>query len=101
MEKTTTVLTEAVDLEPQRVAKKQKFLAERRVEPRRYPPSFWDKLSKIRLSRAALRDFDRREVQVIGQLTCILVPKAAYSTGRVGQRLKEFTHRGGPDPAHL
>ncbi len=54
---------EPVDLEPEPIAKKQKSLSQSRDLPRHRPPSYWDTLSRRRLSRGALREFDRRNIQ--------------------------------------
>ncbi|KAK5262627.1 hypothetical protein LTR96_011826, partial [Exophiala xenobiotica] len=88
------------DLEPEPVAKKQKPLSSRDL-PRRRPPSFWDTLSKIRLSRGALREFDRRNIEETVQSSGTLAPKVEYPTGRGPLRLKRFARRGGPDLSHL
>ncbi|KIW36547.1 uncharacterized protein PV06_11201 [Exophiala oligosperma] len=89
------------DLEPEPIAKKQKPLSESRDLPRHRPPSFWDTLSKIRLSRSALREFDRRNIEEKVQPPCTLPPKVEYPTGRARLQLKRFARRGGPDLSHL
>ncbi|KIW35735.1 uncharacterized protein PV06_11924 [Exophiala oligosperma] len=89
------------DFEPEPIAKKQKLLSESRDLPRHRPPSFWDTLSKIRLSRGALREFDRRNIEEKVQPPCTLTPKVEYPTGRARLLLKRFARRGGPDLSHL
>ncbi|KIW24847.1 uncharacterized protein PV07_10535 [Cladophialophora immunda] len=89
------------DLEPEPVAKKQRSLSESRDLPRHRPPTFWDTLSKIRLSRGALREFDRRNIEEKVQPPCTPTPKVEYPQGRARLRLKRFARRGGPDLSHL
>ncbi|KAK5442639.1 hypothetical protein LTS15_010957 [Exophiala xenobiotica] len=89
------------DFEPGSIAKKQKSLSESRALPRHRPPSFWDTLSRIRLSRGALREFDRRNIQETDQPPCTLIPKVEYPIGRARLRLKRFARSGGPDLSHL
>jgi hypothetical protein len=81
-------------------AKKLKPLSENDGHHHR-PPSFWDTLSKVRLSRSALKEFDRRNVQGTGQLCSEPIPIAQVSAGRYRQQLKRFGRRGGPDLSHL
>ncbi|KAK5550541.1 hypothetical protein LTR46_011459 [Exophiala xenobiotica] len=89
------------DLEPEPIAKKQKSLSESRAQPRHRPASFWDTLSKVRLSRGALREFDRRNIEEKVQPPCTLPPKVEHPTGRARLLLKRFARRGGPDLSHL
>ncbi|KAK5189051.1 hypothetical protein LTR96_010934 [Exophiala xenobiotica] len=91
---------EPEDFEPE-PAKKQKSLSENRNLPRHRPPSFWDTLSKIRLSRGALREFDRRNIEEKVQSPCTITPKVEYPTGRARLLVKRFARRGGPDLSHL
>ncbi|KAJ9493410.1 hypothetical protein H2202_011120 [Exophiala xenobiotica] len=92
---------EPEDFEPEPIAKKQKSLSESRNLPRHRPPSFWDTLSKIRLSRGALREFDRRNIEEKVQSPCTITPKVEYPTGRARLLVKRFARRGGPDLSHL
>lgn len=94
---------ESVDLEQERepVAKKQKSTSESGAHPRHRPPSFWNTLSKVRLSRAALREFDRRNKQETGQPCSNPITNVEYPQGGSRQRLKRSARRGGPDLSHL
>ena len=92
---------EPTDIEQVPVAKKQKSILENPVRPHHRPPSFWDTLSKVRLSRSALTEFDRRNIQETCQPYSILTPVAKYPNGRARQRLKRFARRGGPDLSRL
>lgn len=91
------------DVEPETIAKKQKSLSECRDVPRhrRRSPSFWDTLSKIRLSRSSLREFERRNIGKKIQSPYTPTTKIEYPTGRSRLRLKRFARRGGPDLSHL
>ena len=65
------------------------------------PPRFWDTLSKIRLSRGAIREFERRIADTARQQQ---IPRAldcqSLAVGNLGQ-LERFSRHGGPDLAHL
>ncbi|KIW78602.1 hypothetical protein Z517_08440 [Fonsecaea pedrosoi CBS 271.37] len=94
------------DLEAEPVAKKQKPLSESRDLPCRdlrcrRPPSYWNTLSKVHLTRGALWEFDRRSIEEKVQSPCTFTPKVGYPTGRAVLRLKRFARCGGPDLSHL
>jgi hypothetical protein len=93
--------THSEDLESQPTAKKQKSASESRSQPRHRPLSFWNTLSKVWLTRGALKEFDRRNIEEKVQPPCTLTPKVEYPTGRARLRLKRFAQRGGPDLSHL
>lgn len=59
----------------------------------RYPPEFWDKLSKIELTREALGELDRRTKR---PRTGGLVQVDADNSG-----LTRFSRQGGPDLSDL
>lgn len=65
------------------------------------PPRFWDTLSKIRLSRGAIREFERRTADTARQQQ---IPRSldyqSLAAGNLGQ-LERFSRHGGPDLAHL
>jgi hypothetical protein len=64
------------------------------------PPSFWNRLSKVHLTRGALREFDRRTSRIEQQL---FTPTSSIddSSGSGTKNLKQFSRRGGPDLAHI
>lgn len=82
-------------------AKKQKSTSKNYVQCHHRPPSFWDTLSKVRLSRSALKEFDRRNIQETGQPCAEPIPITKVSAQRARQQLKRFARRGGPDLSHL
>jgi hypothetical protein len=92
---------EPADVEQVPIAKKQKSISESPIEPHHQSHSFWDTLSKIRLTRSALKEFDRRNTQEAFQPYSIPTPVAEYPTGRAGQRLKRFARCGGPELSYL
>ncbi|KAI0096279.1 hypothetical protein GGR51DRAFT_543860 [Nemania sp. FL0031] len=59
-----------------------------------YPPEFWDNLSKVSLSRLALRELDRRNG--IRLATNPKIEEDVYS-----EDLARFARHGGPDLRHL
>jgi len=89
------------NLEPEPIVKKQKSFPESCAQPRHRPATFWDTLSKVRLTRGALREFDRRNVEEKVQPPCTLTPNVEYPTGRARLRLKRFARGGGSDLSHL
>jgi hypothetical protein len=93
---------EPTDIAQVPIAKKLKPPSDNHERHHR-PPSFWDTLSKVRLSRSALKEFDRRNIQGTGQpcFEPIPIPIAQVSAGRYRQQLKRFGRRGGPDLSHL
>ena len=66
-----------------------------------YPPEFWDTLSKVRLTRRALREIDRRNTQ------CALVTNVTrtYTSRRIlrsdSRRLGKLAKDGGLDLSAL
>ena len=66
-----------------------------------YPDSFYDTLSRIRLSRGALRLYDRRIDQT--QCSPSLLPKPTTPSlpGQDLHKIKQFARHGGPNLAHL
>ena len=67
------------------------------------PPRFWDTLSKVRLSRGALREFERRTLQSQRQRQqqSKISVDADSSTTTITQAVKRFSRHGGPNLAHL
>ncbi|EXJ82323.1 hypothetical protein A1O3_06136 [Capronia epimyces CBS 606.96] len=94
--------TEPSDREHPPVVKKPRLQPESFPQPHRRhrPASFWDTLSKIRLSNGALREFDRRNEQKTKQSYLATTPTAECPTGRASD-LKRFSRLGGPDISHL
>ena len=92
---------ESGDLVQESLSKKQKPFPKNHARPYDHPPSFWDTLSKIHLTRRALREFDRRNIQEAHQQICIIPSKLNYPKGRARLRLKRLAQRGGPDLSHL
>lgn len=58
------------------------------------PASFWDRLSKVHLSRGALREFDRRTSRG-AQLG--LTPRSSTLSRPTTKSVKRFSRHGGPD----
>jgi hypothetical protein len=83
------------------VAKRQKPSPEKKARSGHRPPSFWDTLSKIRLSRGALREFDRRNDQT--ECSPSLLPESTTTSlpEQDLHKIKHFALHGGPDLAHL
>ena len=67
------------------------------------PPRFWDTLSKVRLSRGALREFERRTSQSERQRQqqSHISVGADSSITTITQAVKRFSRHGGPNLAHL
>ncbi|KAI0474249.1 hypothetical protein F4859DRAFT_514789 [Xylaria cf. heliscus] len=87
--------------------KKRKF-----HHPSYPPPSFWDNLSKIFLTRNALREWDRRTTESVLPRPLItrrvarlpIQPAGQYLHGctpRELKRIKRFSREGGPDLSDL
>jgi hypothetical protein len=89
---------EPPDIAQAPAAKKQKPTSGRDVQHHHRPPTFWDTLSKVRLSRSALKEFDRRTIQETSQPCSRPILLAQVSAA---QRLQRFARRGGPDVSHL
>jgi hypothetical protein len=64
------------------------------------PPSFWNRLSKVHLSRGALREFDRRTSRAEQP---VLTPRSSINTssGPGTKSVKRFSRHGGPDLSHI
>ena len=64
------------------------------------PPSFWNRLSKVHLTRGALREFDRRTLRAHQP---VLTPCSSIKTspGPGTKTVKRFSRQGGPDLAHV
>ncbi|KAH6628901.1 hypothetical protein F5144DRAFT_580431 [Chaetomium tenue] len=82
----------ADDLSQKHRPKKIKSIGERH-RPSNFPPEFWDNLSKVPLTRRALREVDRRN-----SARPALGPAAfaMHTTDRA-----HFAKHGGPDLCHL
>ena len=69
-----------------------------------WPPGFWDSLSKVHLTRGALREFERRTYQK-GFRRAHSRPRThdrlIASTEPRGRQLTRFSRHGGPDLSHL
>lgn len=83
------------------IAKKQKPASESHFQPQHRPPSFWNTLSKVWLTRAALKEFDRRHIQEAVQQCYTPIPSSISPNGPARPRLKRFARRRGPDLSHL
>lgn len=70
----------------------------RRTEP---GPAFWDRLSRVVLSRRALKEFDRRTQVQEGTAATTASYPPTLPRGRQLTQLKRFTRRGGPSLDHL
>lgn len=81
--------------------KVRKATIETEVNRGHRPPKFWDTLSKVRLSRGAIREFDRRISQTRRQQR--LAPSFGPLLSGAGtiQQLKRFSRHGGPDLTHV
>ncbi|CAG9945544.1 unnamed protein product [Clonostachys rosea f. rosea IK726] len=79
--------------EEERPSKKPRSRRERRT-PWNYPPGFYDNLSKVWLTRLALREVDRRN-SIAPQ------PKPSVPAGEYSSDLARFARHGGPDLCHL
>ena len=64
------------------------------------PPNFWNRLSKVHLTRGALREFDRRTSRAHQP---VLTPCSGINTspGPGAKTVKRFSRQGGPDLAHV
>ncbi|KAL2397813.1 hypothetical protein ABEF93_005286 [Exophiala dermatitidis] len=96
--------TSPVDLERSLIAKKQRLTPDEKLsQPHKRPACFWDTLSKIRLTRGALKEFDRRRRQETSPLcsTNAHTQTLDYPEGQKLQQLRRFARVGGPDLSHL
>ena len=68
-----------------------------------YPPQFWDTLSKVRLTRRALREIDRRSAQ--SRSAPVMNVTGTATSRRIlrsdSHRLEKFAKDGGPDLSTL
>ena len=66
-----------------------------------WPPGFYDRLSKVHLTRGALREFERRTAQ--SKLLSPPIPNSCTITSSepTNQQLKRFSRHGGPDLTHI
>ncbi|KAK3669527.1 hypothetical protein LTR78_010581 [Recurvomyces mirabilis] len=69
--------------------------------PDGYPPDVWDNLSKITLTRKALREFDRRTQEKRHPHTASVQETAGRILRSNPQRLERFARHGGPDLSKL
>lgn len=79
---------------------KRKRSAQSDVHTGHRPPGFWDSLSKVHLTRGALREFDRRIAQY-GQPSSLVAVHSGASTEPRIRQLKRFSRHGGPDLTHV
>lgn len=83
-------------------AKKQQSVLESTSQHYCRPPSFWNTLSRVRLTRSALTEFDRRLAQKEDvQTEYTHTVNVEYPQGRALQRLKRMARHGGPDLSHI
>lgn len=98
------VATSSVDLERSLIAKKQRLTPDEKLsQNHKRRACFWDTLSKIRLTRGALKEFDRRCRQEKSPLclTNAQTQTLDYPEGQKLQQLRSFARVGGPDLSHL
>lgn len=65
------------------------------------PSNFWTTLSKVRLTRGALREFEYRKFQIEHQASKPLFPIFNHDVTSRHLDLSRFARRGGPDLSHL
>lgn len=99
LEKRRRSSTQSQDLGP--IVKKQKSTSAGRFQPRNHPPSFWNTLTKIWLTRGALKEFDLRHIPEAGPRCYTPLPSSKSLDGQARRRLKQFARHGGPDLSHL
>jgi hypothetical protein len=80
--------------------KRRKRTSEAGVVRGHRTPSFWNRLSKVHLSRGALREFDRRTSRAEQP---VLTPRSNLNTssGPGTKSVKRFSRHGGPDLSHI
>ncbi|KIW39814.1 uncharacterized protein PV06_08398 [Exophiala oligosperma] len=81
-------------------AKRKKRTLEAGVVGGHRTPSFWNRLSKVHLTRGALREFDRRASRA-RQLLSTLCSSIDSSSGPGTKSVKRFARHGGPNLTHL
>ena len=84
--------------------RKRKRTARRDRHAGHWPPGFWDRLSKVHLTRGALREFERRTAQDgSGAPQRPPVPNTflVTSTDSGPRQLQRFSRHGGPDLTHI
>ena len=81
-------------------AKREKRTSEAETYRWHRPPSLWNRLSKVHLTRGALREFDRRSSRT-EQL--VLTPRSSINntSGPGTKNVKRFSRHGGPDLTHI
>ena len=69
-----------------------------------WPPGFWNRLSKVHLTRGALREFERRTAQDgsgAPQSPPVPISFLVTSSESGPRRLQRFSRHGGPDLTHI
>jgi hypothetical protein len=62
-------------------------------------PGYWNRLSKVHLTRGALREFDRRTLKAEQPA---LTPQSSINTSGPGTKsVKRLSRHGGPDLTHI
>lgn len=82
-------------------AKKSKVAQSTKTEDPHRPPGYWDTLSKVWLTRGALREFDRRNDQAAEESLSLIPTTLPTPLGPYRQEIKRFARRGGPNLTHL
>lgn len=82
------------------LTKREKGTTEAGVYRGHRSPGFWNRLSKVHLTRGALREFDRRTLKA-EQL--VLKPHSSIhsKSGPGTKSVKRFVRHGGPDLTHI
>lgn len=81
-------------------AKRRKRTSEAGTYRWHRPPSFWNRLSKVHLSRGALREFDRRTWTA--EQPVLTLPSSPNASSKPGTKsVKRFSRLGGPDLTHI
>jgi len=106
LEEPTSRKRQRISLEPATddqspVTKRQRSSPGEEARSGRELPSFWDTLSKIRLSRGALREFDRRNDQTECSPSLLPEPTTTSLPKQDLHKIKRFAQHGGPNLAHL
>ncbi|KAL2402650.1 hypothetical protein ABEF93_002762 [Exophiala dermatitidis] len=81
-------------------AKRRKSTSEAGTYRWHRTPSFWNRLSRVHLSRGALREFDRR-TSGAKQPVSTLLSSIHTSSGPATKSVKRFARHGGPDLTHI
>ena len=81
-------------------AKRRKHTSEAGTYRWHRPPSFWNRLSKVHLSRGALREFDRRTLRA--EQPVLTLPSSTNAPSGPGTKsVERFSRHGGPDLTHI